>query len=234
MTRTLLLDLDGTLVNSVPDLTASCNRVFAPRGLTPFTAAEVTPMVGDGAGMLVRRAFAARGREASQADLDDFLADYLAHVADRTLAYPGVPETLDGMARTGWRFAVCTNKPAAPARAVLEALGLLRFFAAVGGGDSYPVRKPDPAHLLATLGDAGGDPAAAVMVGDHHNDLAAASGAGLPCIFAAWGYGPVGTGDTATAVASRFDELPDLAEACLGRPPSSGGAPIRAALPERD
>lgn len=233
MTKTLLLDLDGTLVDSVPDLLASCNRVFAPRGLAPFTAAEVTPMVGDGAGMLVRRAFAARGREASQADLDDFLADYLAHVADHSTAFAGVADTLERLAGAGWTLAVCTNKPAVPARTLLDALGLLRFFAAVGGGDSYPVRKPDPEHLLATLRDAGGDPAAAVMVGDHHNDLAAASGAGLPCIFAAWGYGPVATGDMATAVASRFDELPDLAEACLSRKPSSGGAPIRAALPER-
>ena len=217
MPQTLLLDLDGTLVDSVPDLLASCNRVFAPRGLAPFTAAEVTPMVGDGAGMLVRRAFAARGQEASQADIDDFLADYLAHVADHSVAFPGVAETLERLADAGWALAVCTNKPTVPARGLLEALGLLRYFAAVGGGDSYPVRKPDPAHLLATLRDAGGDASAAVMVGDHHNDLAAASGAGIPSIFAAWGYGPVATGDTATAVAQAFTDLPDLAERCLAR-----------------
>jgi phosphoglycolate phosphatase len=89
----------------------------------------------------------------------------------------------------GWRLAVCTNKPAAPAITLLRALNLAEHFASVGGGDSYTVRKPDPAHLLATLRDAGGDPDHAVMIGDHRNDMVAASGAGVPAIFAGWGYG---------------------------------------------
>ncbi len=88
-------------------------------------------------------------------------------------------------------MAVCTNKPEAAARKLLEELGLADRFAALGGGDSFPVRKPDPRHLLATLAAAGADRQRAVMIGDHRNDVQAAAGAGVPCIFAGWGYGPV-------------------------------------------
>ncbi|HEY0419979.1 MAG TPA: HAD-IA family hydrolase, partial [Acetobacteraceae bacterium] len=119
------------------------------------------------------------------------------------------------LAAGGWRLAVCTNKPVGPARSLLEALGLARFFAAVGGGDSYPVRKPDPRHLLATLAEAGGDAARTLMTGDHHNDVLAAAGAGMPAIFAAWGYGPREAGHGAAAVAESFAELPGLAERIL-------------------
>ena len=112
----------------------------------------------------------------------------------------------------GWRFAVCTNKPAAATGALLEALGLAPWFAAVGGGDSFPVRKPDPAHLLMTLSAAGGAAAAAVMVGDHRNDVLAATGAGVPCIFAGWGYGAAAMGEGAAAVADGFLAVPELAD----------------------
>lgn len=218
MAPTLVLDLDGTLVDSVPDLRASLNRLVATRGLAPFGAPEVTAMVGDGAAVLVRRAMAARGREASAADLEDFLADYGANAAVETRAFPGVAETLPALRAAGWRLAVCTNKPEAPARSLLTALDLLDFLDAIGGGDSFPVRKPDPAHLLATIERAGGDRAASVMVGDHHNDVRAATGAGLPCVFALWGYGPVTMAEGAAARAERFADVPDLASKLLGRP----------------
>jgi phosphoglycolate phosphatase len=210
--RLIVFDLDGTLVDSVPDLLASANRVMTARGLAPFTLNEVIPLVGDGAAVLVRGLLALRGQPAGPADLQDFVRDYMGHVADATVPYPGVVETLETLGATGWRMAVCTNKPEAPARAVLDALGLSRFFATVAGGDTYPVRKPDPAHLLNTIRDAGGDPARAIMVGDHHNDLAAAAGADVPSIFASWGYGS----DTgATAVATAFVDVPGIAEHLL-------------------
>jgi phosphoglycolate phosphatase len=210
--RLIVFDLDGTLVDSVPDLLASANRVMAARGLAPFVLDEVTPLVGDGAGVLVRRLLALRGQQAGPADLQDFVRDYMGHVADATVPYPGVLQTLETLGAAGWRMAVCTNKPEAPARAVLDALGLSRFFGTVAGGDTYPVRKPDPAHLLNTIRDAGGDPARAVMVGDHHNDLAAAAGADVPSIFASWGYGS----DTgATAVAAAFVDVPGIAQHLL-------------------
>ena len=132
-----------------------------------------------------------------------------------TVAYPGVADVLRSLADEGWRLAVCTNKPEAAARGVLGALNLARYFAAVGGGDSFPVRKPDPAHLLATLRAAGGEAAHAVMAGDHANDVAAARGAGLACIFVAWGYGPPAMAAGAAAIAGDFAELAVIARRLL-------------------
>lgn len=222
MTRTLVLDLDGTLVDSLPDLSASLNRVLAARGLAPLAEATVRPMVGDGAPLLVARAFAARGAAPDADALPDFLADYTAHATAATRPFPGIPEALHALVASGWRLAVCTNKPERPARALLAALGLAPLLAAIGGGDSFATRKPDPGHLLATLAAAGGQPGAAVMVGDHRNDVAAAQGAGLPCIFAGWGYGPPGMAEGAALVARRADELPRLAARLL--PEAAAGA----------
>jgi phosphoglycolate phosphatase len=215
LNRTLLLDLDGTLVHSVPDLTAALNRLMAARGLSGFSQAETALMVGDGVAALVERAFAARGRSPDAVSMKEYSADYAAHAAVETRAYPGVADGLQALADEGWRLAVCTNKLEAAARSLLDALGLGRYFAAIGGGDSFPVRKPDPAHLLATLRAAGGEPAHAVMAGDHANDVAAARGAGLPCIFAAWGYGLPAMAEGAAAVAHDFTELVRMARALV-------------------
>ncbi len=215
MEPTLLLDLDGTLVDTVPDLLACLNRLMASHGLPALSAAEVIPMIGDGAAVLVRRAMAARGREATPGDQQTLLADYTANVADGSRLFPGVEPTLRAMAADGWRLAVCTNKPVLASRELLATLGVLELFAAVGGGDSYRTRKPDPKHLLSTLADAGGRADAAVMVGDHHNDVQAAAGAGVPCIFAAWGYGAAPAEVAATATA--FPEVAALARGLLGR-----------------
>lgn len=210
MPPTLLLDLDGTLIDSIPDLLSALNRMGAPRGFAPFSRAEITPMIGDGARMLVERAFAARGVPFDEAALQPYIADYTAHSAVETRPFPGVIETMQGFADMGWKLAVCTNKPVAPTHAVLAALGLTPFLAAIGGGDSFPTRKPDPGHLLGTLELAGGSAEAAVMVGDHRNDVLAAAGAKIPCIFAAWGYGAPNMAEGATAVAAQFADLPSL------------------------
>ncbi|MGH7153729.1 MAG: HAD family hydrolase [Acetobacteraceae bacterium] len=215
MRRTLLLDLDGTIVDSVPDLAAALNRLMAARGLPGFSAQETAAMVGDGVQRLVERAFDARGRAPDPDAVADYVADYDENFAVATRLYPGVQPTLAGMRRTGWQFAVCTNKLEAPARALLDALGLSGMFAAVGGGDSVPMRKPDPRHLLATLRVAGGAVGHAVMAGDHANDVAAAHGAGVPCIFATWGYGAPEMGAAADRVAASFADLPGFAEALL-------------------
>ncbi|MCW3475927.1 phosphoglycolate phosphatase [Limobrevibacterium gyesilva] len=212
MSRTLILDLDGTLVDSVPDLAAALNRLMAARALPPFGIEQVTAMVGDGARALVERAFAAHGLDPDAPALAEFLADYAANAARETRPYPGVETTLQTLAARGWRLAICTNKPEAPARTLLAALGLDGFFTAVGGGDSFPVRKPNPAHLLATLHAAGGTPSRTVMAGDHHNDIAAATGAGIPSIFAAWGYGTPAMSSGAAVTAYRFPELARIVE----------------------
>ncbi len=203
----MLLDLDGTLVDTVPDLAAALNRLMAAHGLAPFSLADTAAMVGDGVAKLIERAFAARGIAFDAAAVAAFSADYSAHVAVESKLFPGVRETLDGLAAEGWRLAVCTNKPEEATRLLLAATGLAPLFSAVGAGDSFPVRKPDPAHLLATLRAAGGEPGTAVMAGDHRNDVLAARGAGVPCVFAAWGYGTPAMAEGAAAVAQDFEQL---------------------------
>lgn len=210
--RTLVLDLDGTLVDSVPDLAAALNRAMSARGLAAFGRQDTAAMVGDGARVLYMRACTARGAPFDEVGFEAFLDDYTAHAAVETRAFPGAVEAMRLMQGQGWGFAVCTNKPAAATHALLDALGLTPWFAAVGGGDSFPARKPDPAHLLMTLAAAGGTADAAVMVGDHRNDVLAAAGAGLPCIFAGWGYGPATMAEGAAAVAGGFQAVPKLAE----------------------
>lgn len=210
MTRTALLDLDGTLVDSAPDLHAALDRLMAARGFPGFARAEITPMIGDGAAVLVQRAFAARGGTPDATAIAEFLHDYEANAAVETRPFPGIIEALDALTAAGWRLAVCTNKPGAATVALLDALGLTARFAAIGAGDSFPVKKPEPAHVLGTLAAAGGTVGAAVMIGDHRNDVAAATGAGIPCVFAAWGYGAPEMAAGAAATAASPAELPAL------------------------
>jgi phosphoglycolate phosphatase len=210
MPPTALFDLDGTLVDSAPDLHAAADRMAARLGLAPYRRDEIIAMIGDGVHVLVERALAARGRPFDPAAYQGFLEDYAANAAVATRPFPGIPEALDALAAAGWRMAVCTNKHEHAARVLLAALGLLDRFAAIGGGDTFPVRKPDPEHLFATLRAAGGAPARAVMIGDHRNDIGAAKAAGIPCVFAAWGYGPAEMAKGADAVARAPAELPAL------------------------
>lgn len=214
--RTMVLDLDGTLVDTVPDLAAALNRAMAARGLERFSHPQTAAMVGDGARVLYARACTARAAPFDDAGFDAFLADYTAHAAVESRAFPGAVDAMRLMQAQGWRFAVCTNKPAAATHALLDALGLSPWLAAVGGGDSFPARKPDPAHLLMTLAAAGGTAGAAVMLGDHSNDVRAASGAGVPCIFAGWGYGPSTMAEGAAATAASFADVPALADGLTG------------------
>jgi phosphoglycolate phosphatase len=212
---TLLLDLDGTLVDSVPDIAAALNRTLAARGIAPFTERETAAMVGDGSDRLLARAFAARGATPDPQALPDLVADYAANATVETRLFPGVADTLTRMHGEGWRLAVCTNKLQAPARAVLEGFGILSLMAAVGGADTVPARKPDPAHLLVTLASIGGEAGQAVMLGDHENDVLAARAAGVKAIFAGWGYGPPAMAAGAAAVAARIEDVPALAAGLL-------------------
>ncbi|MFN8981564.1 MAG: phosphoglycolate phosphatase [Alphaproteobacteria bacterium] len=188
--RCAVFDLDGTLVDSAPDIHAALDRLMARRHLPGFARAEVVGMIGDGVRVLLERACAARSIALDQAGFDHFMADYEANAAVLTRPFAGIPELLGALGDAGWRLAVCTNKPEAAARVLLSGLGLDRHFSALGGGDSFPMRKPDPGHLRATLAAAGAAPEQAVMIGDHANDMLAARGAGVRAIFAGWGYGP--------------------------------------------
>lgn len=212
MPKCLVLDLDGTITDSLPDIAAALNRSLARHGEAPLPIAQVRPMVGDGVAQLFLRGYAARGLVPSEADMAEGLADYTAHSTDETYLYPGALEALQALKAQGWRLAVCTNKPEAPARILLDHVGVLPLLDAVGAGDSFPVKKPDPDHIRSTLRAAGAAMEDAVMIGDHHNDVAAGRAAGLPTIFAAWGYGPREVGAMADATAEHFAEVPALCE----------------------
>lgn len=215
--RLLVCDLDGTLVDSLPDIAAALNRMLARRRIAALSHAEVMPMVGDGLQPLIQRAFAARSLTPDDEAAAEYLLDYESNVLVETRLFPGVLEAMTRMAGDGWRFAVCTNKPERAARRLLEALGLAPMLAAIGGGDSYPARKPDPLHFQATVTAAGGGAAfeRAVMVGDHSNDIEAARGSGARAVFAGWGYGRPGMAAGADAVCPTPAGLPDEAARLL-------------------
>jgi len=206
----LVFDLDGTLVDSVPDLQAAVNAMLRELGRAALSAAEVRGMVGDGTARLVARALAATGRELPPGPAHDrFLALYEAAPAARTRPYPGVPATLAALRGAGCRLAVCTNKPQRATEAVLDALGLASFFDAVLGGDALPVRKPDPAHVRGALAALGAGPERGAMIGDGENDAAAGRGAGLPVALMTYGYAHAPLESLgADALIDRFADLP--------------------------
>jgi phosphoglycolate phosphatase len=191
----LIFDLDGTLVDSAPDLHRCLNAVLAEQGRSPVSLGDIRPMVGDGAAKLVERGFAETGAPcdpaALPAQVDRFLFHYAAGRHALTTPFPGVAETLKSLAARGCRLGICTNKPYRPTMETLEVLGLTRFFGAVTGGDSLPARKPDPRHLLGTLALLGAPAETAVMVGDSANDVAVARAAGVPSLIVSYGYSRV-------------------------------------------
>jgi phosphoglycolate phosphatase len=211
----LVFDLDGTLVDSVPDLANALNEVLHEHGYGPLSDAEVAPMVGDGVPPLVARAFEARGGSAAEAieALPRYIKIYEANATNLTRPYPGVPETLSLLRRRGYRTAVCTNKLQHASETVLTGLDLAGLFDAVAGGDRYPVKKPDKGHLLTLIAELGGRPERAVMIGDSENDAAVAHAAAVPLVMMRYGYARV---DPATlgadAVLDHFAELPQTLE----------------------
>ena len=210
--RGLLLDLDGTLVDSLPDLLAVLNQVLGDFGVSELTAAEARPMVGDGTLKLVERALAARSVTPDQIRpaQSRFLTLYEARPTRLSRFYAAVPEVLTELSAQGWVFAVCTNKPERATRVMLSELDLDRFFRAVITGDSLPQKKPDPAPMRAALAALEVPPHRAIAVGDHANDLLAARAAGVRSIFARYGYGTL-TADLPPpiAVIDAFARLPE-------------------------
>jgi len=210
--RAVVFDLDGTLIDSAPDLRTALNYLLAEHGRRPLTLSEVTAMIGDGAAKLVERALAATGDVAGD-DLPAMTAAFLAHyegkAAVETRPYPGVPEALAGLVADGIALGICTNKPEAPTREILRDLGLDRAFTAIFGGDTLDgVRKPDPRLVLAVLDTLEANPENAVFVGDNANDVGAARAAGMPVILRAGGYTVVPAEQLgADVVIAGFDEL---------------------------
>jgi phosphoglycolate phosphatase len=188
MERTVVFDLDGTLVDSARDLAAAASELVECYGASPLDVATVVPMVGDGAPVLVRRALAHAGLDpATPGALEAFLAIYDRRLLDHTAPYEGMTEVLAMLTRIG-PLAVLTNKPGRASEEILERLGLRGFFTRVVGGDGPHARKPDPAGLLALLSPTGG---AGVMIGDSPPDAATAHAAGCPFVLAAYGFGVV-------------------------------------------
>jgi phosphoglycolate phosphatase len=192
MTATVVFDLDGTLVDSAPDLVAALNAILTREGLRPVEYAQARNMVGRGARGMIERGLAAEGvlRSAQQIEelTGDFIAYYAAHIADQSRVFPGVEAALDQLAASGYRLAVCSNKLELLSRRLLDRLGLSARFAAICGGDTFGVAKPDPSVLRGTIARAGSTGAAVVMVGDSITDIETARAAGLPVIAVDFGY----------------------------------------------
>lgn len=188
-----LFDLDGTLIDSAPDLHRAANALLSDEHADPLTLAELRSFIGEGMPRLVEKIAAARDLPEDPGRLARYRAHYDLAPAALTCVFDGVPETLSTLAATGAKLGVCTNKPEAPTLAVLEALDLRAPFAAVVGGDTLPVRKPDPAPLRLTIERLGGTPAQAVFVGDSEIDAATARAAAVPFVLFTEGYhhGPV-------------------------------------------
>jgi phosphoglycolate phosphatase len=209
----LVFDLDGTLIDTAPDLVDTLNLILAREGMPAVPFAAARNMIGGGARKLIERGLAAKGRDGNAMEIDrlyrDFVAHYGDHIADRSRPFPGLEAALDQLNAAGWRFAVCTNKLQGLSERLLEALGLSQRFAAICGQDTFGVQKPHPDFLLHTIRRAGGAPHRAIMVGDSANDVDVARAAKVPVIAVEFGYTEVPVAQLgADRVIDGFAKLP--------------------------
>lgn len=190
--RTIVFDLDGTLVDTAPDLISALNYVLEREGMPPVPLKSARTMIGAGARKLLERGLEVDGRAISVADIDrltkDFIDYYADHIADASRPFDGLEAALDDLENQGYRFAVCTNKLEWLSKRLLDQLGLSPRFAAICGADTFGVAKPDPAILQQTVARAGGHLSAAIMVGDAGPDVGVARRAGVPVIGVEFGY----------------------------------------------
>ena len=188
---TIIFDLDGTLVDTAPDLCAALNHALGVLGRVPVPAEAVRHMVGHGARKLLENGLAATGAvspELVEAGVVPFLAYYADHIADGSRPFDGVEAALDALTAAGCRLAICTNKPVRLSQALVSALGWDGRFVANLGFDSVPKPKPDPNHLFATITAAGGDPRDTIFVGDSITDTTTARAADIPVIAVTFGF----------------------------------------------
>ncbi|MFZ4689704.1 MAG: phosphoglycolate phosphatase [Polymorphobacter sp.] len=214
MTRlpaTVVFDLDGTLVDTAPDLCAALNHALGVLGRPGVPADTVRHLVGHGARKLLQNGLATSGAatpDLVEAGFQPFLDYYAGHIADGSRPYPGVEAALDALAAAGSVVAICTNKPVALSAALVMALGWDGRFAANLGFDSVPAAKPDPGHLFAAISAAGGDPATTVFVGDSITDTATARAAGVPVVAVSFGFSDRPAADLgADIIIDHYDEL---------------------------
>ncbi|HLH40007.1 MAG TPA: HAD-IA family hydrolase [Bryobacteraceae bacterium] len=216
--RLLIFDLDGTLIDSKRDLADSVNATRAWAGLAPLPDEIVSSYVGNGAPMLIRRAFPG----ASEADLARYLAYFLdyyrEHMLDATVLYPGVREALDRLHAAGIPLAVLTNKPVRFSERLIEGLGLAPHFFRVYGGNSFEEKKPHPAGIHLLVNEAGADRDSTYMVGDSAVDVQTARNAGVRACGVSWGFRPETFLEAPPDLI--IDDMRTLAEKMLGDPGS--------------
>jgi phosphoglycolate phosphatase len=231
---TIAFDLDGTLVETAPDLIGALNIVLGECGLPGLPLESARMLVGRGARALIERGFAAAGEPLDAEEVGGlvarFIAVYRGRIASESRPYPNLLAALDELAQAGARLVVCTNKRTDLSLELLDALEMTGRFAAVVGADRAPAAKPDPRHFVTAIEAAGGDPARALMVGDSHNDVAAAQAAGAPVVVVSFGYSETPAAELgADALIDDFAELPAVARrlstALPAVPPSAIGTP---------
>jgi phosphoglycolate phosphatase len=220
--RTVVFDLDGTLVDTAPDLITALNFVLDREGMPPIPLASARNMIGAGARRMIERGLEAEGRVASPADISrltsDFIDHYAAHIADASRPFDGLEAALDDLAARGYQFAVCTNKLEWLSKKLLDELGLSRRFAAICGADTFGASKPDPVILQQTVARAGGQLASTVMVGDAGPDIGVARRANIPVIGVEFGYTEVPIADLRPdLLIGHMRDLPAAVEALMTR-----------------
>ncbi len=217
----VVFDLDGTMINTAPDLIDSLNDTIALRDLAPVTFDDLTHLVGQGARVMIRRAFKLREVPIDDTELEQllahFLEHYLAHMPGKSAVYDGLAECFDRLEAAGMQLAVCTNKLEQLALPLLDRMQLTTRFAAITGGDTFPVRKPDARHLLGTIERAGGDPTRSILIGDSVNDIMAAKNAKVGSVGVTFGYSDVPIAELQpTRIIDHFRELtPELVDAVM-------------------
>ncbi|EUK18700.1 HAD family hydrolase [Commensalibacter papalotli (ex Servin-Garciduenas et al. 2014)] len=216
----IVFDMDGTLIDSLPDLANSARFLMKEYDLPSVTDQDVRLMIGDGMRVLVERLFAFAGDKASAINfeeaMDHFIAYYMDHSTEYSKPFDGAVQAMEEFKKRGWKIALCTNKITKAAEQILVQLKIDHFFDAVGGGDLFADKKPNACHLEGIMKMLNADPAKTVMVGDHINDILVAKNAKIAgSIFAAWGYGKPVLGQQATRSAHSISKLPDLAESII-------------------
>jgi phosphoglycolate phosphatase len=222
---TIVFDLDGTLVDTAPDLINALNFILDREGMPPVPLKSARNMIGAGARKLLERGLELEGRNASIKDIDrlttDFIDYYAAHIADASRPFEGLESALDDLTARGYRLAVCTNKLEWLSKRLLDELGLSPRFAAICGADTFGVSKPDPAILRQTIARAGGNPSSAIMVGDAGTDIGVARRTGVPVIGVSFGYTDVPIVDLKPdRLIDHMRELPEAVDDLLLGPTS--------------